>query len=153
MILDGDRMAASSMFGPYDDINPRTLLTAMYPGKVNPPPLSHVVMTASPLYARVNHGHWIYSCECGMRGTPSPGGVVFFDGDGALLGWCPRCGNQATGHGWRRIQAPEAPLRASIEAILMCRRRIQDRNWEPNETIEDLLAQNRAHNDPVPEGM
>jgi hypothetical protein len=139
MILDGASIAPG--------IDPQAYLLACYP-EASIPPISHVVMTAPPLVARVNHGRWIASCSCGARGLPTPGCIVFL---GVLLGWCVRCNNGAWGGGWRMVQAPQLETRVQIEAVLEQRPRIEDRNWEPGETVADLIRENREHGDPVPD--
>lgn len=150
-IVDGAAIAQTSFEGGAAD--PRSYLLACYPKAVIPP-MSHVVATAEPLVARVNHGIWITSCSCGapprpdIPWVPNAGTVVFLD---VLLGWDVRCGNQGWGGGWRAITAPAETERRQIEAVLLCRPRVEDRNWEPGETIADLLAQNREHGDPVPD--
>jgi hypothetical protein len=125
----------------------RAYLLAFYPDAPIPP-TDHVVLTATPLVARVNHGVWIASCDCGARGTPAPGCVVWLS---APLGFCVRCLNRGWGGGWRPLVVPEASERAAIEAVLVCRPKISDRNWEPGETIAVLADQNREHGDPLPE--
>lgn len=148
MIADGAALGRQ-VFG--EDVDPRELLLRMYPGAAAViPPLSQVVGTARPLVARINHGIWIASCDCGAPANkiPTPGCVVFLD---RLLGWCIRCQNGATGRGWRPVAVPPPELRAAIEAVLLCRPNVEDRNWEPDETLDDLIAQNREHGDPVPE--
>lgn len=144
-ILDGRAISASSPTGLTDD--PRAYLLACYP-KAEIQPLAWTIPSARPMTARVNHGVWIASCECGAGGLPSPGCVVFLD---QPLGWCVRCGNRQHGGFWRPIVAPPEHGRRLIEAILLCRPNIGDRNWEPGETIADLVAQNREHGDPIPD--
>lgn len=145
MIVDGRMAAEASPVGAGAD--PRAYLLACYP-EAEIAPLNLVAPTAGPLVARVNHGRWIASCSCGMLGLPRPGCIVFLD---VLLGWCVRCGNGAWGGGWRRIVAPEPDERRLIEAVLLCRPNVGDRNWEPGETVELLAAENAAHGDPVPD--
>lgn len=146
MILDAARIAERMTQRVAD---PREYLLAFYP-KAPIPPLTHVVRTARPTIARVNGGLWKASCECGARGVPSPGCVVWLS---VPLGWCVRCGNQGTGRGWRPIAVPTPETRAAIEAVLLCRPNEADRNWEPTEAIEDLLRQNREHGDPTPDDL
>ena len=141
MILDAPRALLTRA------TDPRSLLLALYPD-ARIPPLSHVVATATPMVARVNHGVWIASCSCGAKGNPPAGCVVSLI---EPLGWCVRCHNRAWGGGWRPITVPVSETVAQIEAILVCRPNIGDRNWEPEETVADLLAQNREHGDPVPD--
>lgn len=140
-IIDG-----GAIVGPGGAGDPRAYLLACYP-KATIAPLDHVTGTAEPLVARVNHGTWIASCSCGARGLPTPGMVVFLD---VPLGWCVRCGNQGWGGGWRRVVAPPLDERRAIEAVLLLRPNVEDRNWEPGETVAVLVAQNREHGDPIP---
>lgn len=145
MILDARRVGEASFDGVYLDL--RAYLLAFYP-KAEIPPMDHVVRTADPLVAEIHHGVWIARCPCGARGVPRPGSIV----DVACpLVWCVRCGNQAVGGGWRPVLLPPEEDRAAIEAVLLCRPSVEDRNWEPGETLADLAAQNREHGDPVPE--
>lgn len=144
MIHDAASLAERMATRPSD---PRAYLLAFYP-KAPIPPLEHVVLTARPLVARINHGLWIASCDCGARGTPRPGCVVWLD---IPLGFCLRCGNQGTGQGWRPIAVPPADERRAIEAVLACRPNVGDRNWEPGETFASLWRENVAHGDPIPE--
>lgn len=143
-ILDG---AALTALSPAGRLDPRAYLLSLYP-QAPIPPLDHVVLTAPPLVARVNHGLWIASCPCGARGVPTPGGVVWLD---QPLLWCLRCQNGGTGRGWRPVTVPPEGERQRIEAVLLCRPNVADRNWEPHESVADLIAQNREHGDPVPD--
>jgi ribosomal protein L37AE/L43A len=145
VILTGERLT-EQMHG--EVVDPREHLARMYPDIAQAiPPLDHVVQTAAPLVARINHGIWVASCECGARGLPRPGCVVFVD---RQIGWCARCGNQSTGRGWRPVVVPPEPERRQIEAVLLCRPNVGDRNWEPGETVADLVQQNLDHGDPIP---
>lgn len=150
MIIDASAVAARMIDSPAD---PRSYLLSFYP-QAPIPPLDHVVATAEPLVARVNHGVWIASCSCGApsrdigTGIPNPGCVVFLE---RPLGWCVRCGNRAWGGGWRPITVLTEEERSLIEAVLDCRPSVGDRNWEPGETVEMLVAENAAHGDPVPD--
>lgn len=145
MILDGTTLASMT---PGDRrAGLREHLLACYP-KVHIPPCDHVVLTAEPMVARVNHGIWIALCSCGAPGLPVPGCLVFL---GDPFGWCVRCGNRAWGGGWRPIVVPPPDERRLIEAVLSARQNIGDRNWLPDETVEMLAAENAAHGDPVPD--
>lgn len=112
------------------------------------PPLTHVVRTARPMVARINHGIWIASCDCGVPGVPSPGCVVWMD---VPLGFCVRCLNRGWGGGWRPIILPGLLVREGIEEVLDFRPRREDQNWEPGESIDDLIRQNLDQGDPVAE--
>lgn len=144
-IVDGAIIAAQSFTGDVGD--PRSYLLACYP-KATIAPISHVAETAQPMVARINHGRWIASCSCGAKGTPTPGTLVFL---AYALGWCVRCGNQAWGGGWRRVAVPPPDVLAQIDAVLSCRPNVGDRNWEPHETVADLISQNLENGDPVPD--
>ncbi len=142
MIIDGCAIAVSSPVECATDI--RSYLLACYPN-VTIPPIDHIVMTATPMVAVINHGIWIAACSCGAKGMPSPGCIVFLD---TPFGWCVRCGNQSWGGGWRPIDIPPEHERQIIEAILLRRPNIEDRNWEgPTESIDDLIQQNIEHGD------
>lgn len=147
MILDGRMVAEQSLIAPTR--TPRSYLLACYP-EAAIPSMEQVARTADPMVARVNHGVWIAGCSCGALTSrlPAPGCIVWLD---MPLGWCVRCGNQAWGGGWRPIALPAEPTRRLIEAVLDCRPNAEDRNWEPVETVEDLLAQNLDHGDSVPD--
>ena len=144
-ILDGAEIVRATFGGRGGDL--RDYLRMCYP-QADLPPMSAVVATAAPLTARVNHGRWIASCDCGMPGLPRPGCLVDLS---EPLAWCVRCGNQAVGRGWRPVTIPPESLRRKIEAVLLCRPRPEHRNWEPTESVADLLAQNVEHGDPVPD--
>lgn len=147
MIADGAELSRR-LFG--ETLDPRELLVRCYPTTLDlVPTLDRVVLTARPLVARVNRGLWIASCDCGAPRDklPTPGGVVFLD---RPFIWDLRCQNGGTGRGWRPVRLPPPDVIAAVEAVLLCRPRVEDRNWEPDETMTDLLAQNRAHGDPVP---
>lgn len=143
LIRTGERLSRA-LFG--EQLTPDEYLRRLYP-KAQIPPLSQVVATARPLVARVNNGNWIVSCECGARGVPSPGCLVFTD---TPLVFDVRCGNASTGRGWRPVILPPVSEREQIERVLLCRPNALDQNWEPGESIETLLRENREHGDPVP---
>lgn len=144
MIPDARAIAELLATRPSD---PREYLLAFYPDLAERiPPLSHVVRTARPMVARVNGGVWKASCECGARGVPSPGCVVWL---AIPFGWCVRCNNQGTGRGWRPIVVPPADLREEIERLLSLRANPGDQNWSPAESIEDLIREQLEHGEPI----
>lgn len=144
MIADGS-LLDQAMHRAVTD--PRTYLLRFYP-RLPIPPLDHVATDVEPLTARVRHGIWTASCPCGTKGRPRPGCVVWFD---QPIGWCVRCRNRAVGGAWRPIVVPGPEMRAAIEAVLLCRPKDEDRNWEASESLADLIAQNKDHGDPVPQ--
>lgn len=86
--------------------------------------------------AYVNHGRWCVDCPfgCGSAQYASRADRRFF---------CIECGNDSTS-GWVTVIWP-APLDiAAIEAALGVRPQVATRNWQPGETVADLLAENQA---------
>lgn len=112
--------------------------------------------------AEINHGQWIARCD--QCATP-----MWVDPDEPIF-YCFGCGNRHTGGRARPVQFPSAAERAEIEALLLERpvddRRgtnaidrafhalplaiglvdgnmvALDRSWKPEESAEDLRAQN-----------
>lgn len=106
--------------------------------------------------ARIWQGQWIADCECG--------GASFVDYDEPVF-FCFGCGNRADGGRFREVIFPEN--REQIEALILARP-VDDlaglddkdraglakpviyvegkgglaRNWNPDETVEDLESQN-----------
>lgn len=145
-ILDGSGIDAL-LHGETTD--PLTYLRRFYP-ELEIPPLAQVAERTVPLLAQIRHGYWLASCPCGARGVPAPGGVVWLR---LPLVWCVRCENDSVGGRWRPVWLPPPAERTAIEAVLALRPHPEDRNWESGETLADLIAQNRAHGDPVPDGV
>lgn len=145
MIVDGRVLVTQSPVASDSDLG--AYLSACYP-KAKIPPMSWRAPSARPMVARVNHGIWIASCECGATGLPSPGCVVFLD---APWGWCVRCGNRFHGGFWRPVVIPDADTRRLIEAVLLCRQNPDNRNWLPDESVEMLMVENALHGEPVPD--
>lgn len=145
MILDGRAIAGTNPVDGGDDL--RAYLLACYP-KATIPPMSWHAPSAQPMIARVNHGIWIASCECGATGLPSPGCVVFLD---TPWGWCVRCSNRLYDGFWRPVAIPDADTRRLIEAVLLCRQNQGNRNWLPDESVEMLMVENVVHGESVPD--
>jgi hypothetical protein len=139
VILDGRAIARQAAADPAADL--RALLLAFSP-EAAIPPMAEADDGAIPLAAEVNHGTWIAPCPCGAERLPAPGCVVWLAQPRA---WCVRCGNAATAGRWRPILLPAPPERAAIEALLDRRPDAATRNWTPGETVDDLAAENRAH--------
>lgn len=146
-IVDASRVAAR-MADPRP-ASPRGYLLSFFP-EARIPPIGRRDRRARPLAARVNHGVWIVACPCEQPGLPSPGMALW---PSIPWMWCVRCRNHETRGKWRPVAVPPAEVRARIEAILLCRPGVSDRNWEPDETIAELIRQNVEHGDPVPEGI
>lgn len=86
-------------------------------------------------YAEANWGRWIARCPrpwCTNALAVDPGQQTF------------RCEYRVGGCGWDSpVSWPADP--DAIEALLIMRPAAQTRNWQPGETLEDLLAENAAH--------
>lgn len=81
--------------------------------------------------AHINFGRWGVQCpDCPGHEDADPAEPVFF---------CLSCGNDGY---FCQVIFPEN--RAEIESILLARP-IQNRNWEPGETLADLQADNDQH--------
>jgi hypothetical protein len=46
---------------------------------------------------------------------------------------------------WFKVSWPTEKQRLQIEAVLLARPFIENRNWEYPETVKDLKAENREH--------
>lgn len=86
------------------------------------------------VYARVEQGRWLADCECG--------GAEYVDLELPLF-MCCNDWNRADEHKWRRVVLPAD--RERIEQLLLARPNIENRNWRPRESVEDLEAENVAH--------
>ena len=85
-----------------------------------------------PLAARVNHGRWLVDC-------PDCSGAELLSDTGEF--YCLSCGNIGVGGAFRTVLVPRGAQRAKIEALLEVRPTI-NRNWEPDETVAFLVAEN-----------
>jgi hypothetical protein len=96
-------------------------------------PTTHV-HTSSALYAYVNAGRWIVRCpDCGSCEYIWPDSPLFL---------CSNCFNVTVNGQWRPVVIPKE--KARIDDLLAWRP-IFNRNWEPEETIKQLKAENLGH--------
>jgi hypothetical protein len=88
------------------------------------------LVTLRPVvYAYANRGRWVVDCPvCSDALKLTPGEPLF---------GCWGCGTEA------EVVWPVNP--AAIERLLGMRPLAQSRNWQPGETLHDLLAENVAH--------
>ena len=86
---------------------------------------------ADPVTAEVNHGVWLFLCDCGA-------GVAADPTFGA--GYCFGCGAIHT-----NVVFPSEDDRLNIEHVLLARKKTVNRNWEPGEKLRELLADNGEH--------
>lgn len=96
-------------------------------------PLKNIA-AAPPLAPRVNHNRWIVDC-------PNCGGAEFLWPEGLMM--CASCWNGDVDGQWRRVSNPAN--RNEIDEVLMIRPVPGTRNWNRNESIEDLQQENRKH--------
>ena len=85
--------------------------------------------------AYVNHGRWVADCVCNGAEIVGPG----------LEMVCGSCGARNT------VTFPGPQTRDQIEAVLS-RREPYNQNWNPDETVDELIAQN-IENGIYPEDM
>ena len=89
----------------------------------------------SEVQAYVNHGRWVADCACNGAELVAPGQEMV----------CGSCGARNT------VKFPGAPTLTKIEAALS-RREPYRQNWHPDETVDELVAQN-IENGIYPEDM
>lgn len=90
---------------------------------------------AAPLEAVIRQGAWHILCD-----GPGCRGSEYAWEEGLMM--CASCLNAHLGHQFRQTAFPRH--RGAIEEILELRA-IPNRNWEPPETLDDLLAENQEH--------
>jgi hypothetical protein len=81
----------------------------------------------------LNHGRWVAQC-------PFCNGCEFAREDELFI--CQECYNKSVGHSY--IKAPLPDNRETIENAVGKRPEI-NQNWEPGETIEQLIKDNKTH--------
>jgi len=92
--------------------------------------------TRGNVRAEINHGRWIARCACGGAEDVSPAEPVFY---------CLSCGNADNDGHVMTIEFPTAAAREAIEAALLKRLEMENRNWQPGESLDDLMGENKAH--------
>jgi hypothetical protein len=90
----------------------------------------------APLVALVNGGRWIAQCECGGAEHVDPETRLFM---------CGSCFNAEVGHRWRTVELPDAQTMRIVEVALLMRPEQDTRNWQADESVADLIAENVAH--------
>lgn len=86
--------------------------------------------------ARINAGRWIADC-------PLPGCNEAVHTAVGLPFFCPNCLNAANGYHAYQVRFPDET--SLIEHILSERPLPTTRNWQPGETIEQLINENWQH--------
>ncbi len=85
--------------------------------------------------AYVNHGRWVADCACNGAELVAP--------DQQML--CGSCGARNT------VKFPPPKTKGKLETVLGARDP-HSQNWSPDETVDELVAQNIEHG-LYPEGM
>lgn len=100
-----------------------------------PPPPNFDFRPMSEIQAYVNHGRWVADC-------PFCSGAMLVSWRDPLF-WCVKC-RMVANNDWP--MACVFPLnRADIEQTLLMRPNPVNRNWRPDETIDQLVRENRDH--------
>jgi len=76
-----------------------------------------------------NWGRWIVRCPRCPSADLAPADVF----------WCTECGARA------EVEWPSPELRYGIERLLLMRPDVTTQNWQPGETLVDLMVENGAH--------
>lgn len=87
--------------------------------------------SSEPVTPRVNHGVWVFDCDCGSGVAADPAFSV---------ACCFGCGAVHT-----NIKFPSEEERLNIEHVLLSRPRTENRNWDPEESLVDLLVTNNEN--------
>jgi hypothetical protein len=87
--------------------------------------------SAEPVTARINHGVWVFDCDCGAGVAADPDFSV---------ACCFGCGAIHTA-----VVFPSEEERLNIEHVLLSRPRTENRNWDPKENLITLLSDNGEH--------
>lgn len=86
---------------------------------------------SDPVEAEVNHGQWLFTCDCGAGVAADPQ---------FRASYCFGCGAIHT-----NVVFPPEEDRLNIEHVLLARKKTVNRLWEPGEKLRELLAQNAEH--------
>ena len=76
------------------------------------------------VYARLNHDRWLADCPCNGAELVTPGHTML----------CGSCGAE------HQVVFPDNP--EDLEAVLAERDDTTKRNWNPGETVADLIVEN-----------
>jgi hypothetical protein len=87
--------------------------------------------SAEPKAAKINHGVWLLECDCGAGVAVDPS---------FSAGYCFGCGAIHT-----RVEWPAPEDRLNIEHVILARPKTVNRNWDPDETLIDVLVTNVDH--------
>lgn len=134
MIIDGRQKFGCSV----DDFYTKPEIAAMLArrGLLKPPEPSDIAEDAPAAVAHVEPyqgvARWIAKCpDCS-------GAEYVWLADPRFL--CAQCANRGIGHRWRRVEIPAD--RRQIERMLLARPDPETRVWQPEESVEQLAAEN-----------
>jgi hypothetical protein len=114
---------------------------------VPPPDPPYTAAEVPSIPARVYDNCWITDC-------PEPNCAdASFIWLATPLYMCAHCFNEYLGGRWRQVLVPKEEDRQQIEAVLALRQLPKYRTWNPEETVDELVAQNLERGDAVPEGL
>ncbi len=99
------------------------------------PPITKI-STLNPTQATVNNGRLIAPC------TGCVGGAEYIWRGGPYQMYCANCGNRDIGNNWRRIIMPEDRILREVERLLLMRTDPGTQNWNPTESIQELVLEN-----------
>ena len=135
------------------------MVSAGQPGRVHEVAFRHArswgirgldwTVQGPPVHARIDAGRWCVMCE-------DCGGGEYASLDEPLF-WCCSCANVANDHRPRPVVFPDAAERGRIESVLLLRTPPllpggqSPRHWRPGQSVTELVAENVAAGDPVPD--
>lgn len=107
-------------------------------------PVTVVAEDAEPAPVYINHGRLF--ARCWSRGC---GGAELVWRERPQI-WCTSCGNGEINGFWRPVAMPDDALLDLVDRILGVRPE-HERNWLGTEPLSALVAENLAHDLPVPD--
>lgn len=115
---------------------PAELAFHLFGPEVAVPPADRI---AGEVVAYVNEARWIADCpdkRCNAAQVVTPDDPRFL---------CAVCSNLANHRRWYRVVFPSPEERAEIEALIGQRPHVENVNWTPDESVEDVRRLNREH--------
>lgn len=94
---------------------------------------------AGEVVAYINEARWVADCpdpRCNAAQVVTPNDARFL---------CAVCGNLANHRRWYRVKFPSANQRRAIEGLVSQRPNVENVNWTPDETVEQVRRLNREH--------
>ena len=115
---------------------PAELAFHLFGPEVAVPPADAI---SGEVVAYVNEARWIADCpdkRCNAAQVVTPDDPRFL---------CAVCGNLSNRRRWYAVVFPSADERAEIEALIAQRPNVENVNWSPGETVEEVRRLNRKH--------